>query len=299
MIGPRISSGLRRTARIAVARPRVALWTLLALTAALFAVGLAGLTAEHVGRWTRTSGGGASMVVYLGEDVDDARAQALTAELAKMPGVDKAELVVANDSAARLQAALGPDSALLEGVEIASLPSSVEVTLAPGMRDVILMSPTMTALRGTQGVDDVVIEDAGTEKVAGTLRVVRLVAWTGAALLAGLALLVVLATIRVRLVRDDREEAVHRLLGAGPAFTIVPTALAGALQGALAAVLAAVALYLGMSLYGDDIVRALTGALGNVQLALPAASMIALFVAAGAGLGLVGGGLAGASRALR
>jgi cell division protein FtsX len=299
VIGPRISAALRRTGRIAAARPRVALWTLLALTAALFAVGLAGLTAAHVGRWTRTSGGGASMVVYLGEDVDDARAQTLTAELARMPGVDKAELVVANDSAARLQEALGPDSALLEGVEIASLPSSVEVTLAPGMRDVILMSPTLTALRGTQGVDDVVIEDAGTEKVAGTLRVVRLVAWTGAALLAALALLVVLATIRVRLVRDDREAAVLRLLGAGPAFTIVPTALAGALQGALAAVLAAVALYLGMTVYGDDIARALAGALGTVQLAAPAASMIALFVAAGAGLGLVGGGLAGASRAVR
>jgi cell division protein FtsX len=299
VIGPRIASALRRTARIATARPRVALWTLLALTAALFAVGLAGLTAEHVGRWTRATGGGASMVVYLGEAVDEARAQLLTAELAKLPGVDKAELVAGTESAARLQEALGPDSALLEGVEVASLPASVEVTLAPGMRDVILMSPTMAALRGAQGVDDVVVEDAGSEKVLGTLRTVRLVAWTGAALLAGLALLVVLATIRVRLVRDEREQAVLHLLGAGPAFTIVPMALAGALQGAVAALLAALALYLGLSIYGDAIAHALAGALGSVQLVVPAASVIALFVAVGAGLGLVGGGLAGASRAAR
>ena len=83
------------------------------------------------------------------------------------------------------------------------------------------------------------------------------------------------------------------------AFTIVPTALAGALQGVLAALLAALALYLGISLYGDDITRVLAGALGNVQLAVPAMSMIALFVAIGAGLGFVGGGLAGASRAFR
>ena len=40
-----------------------------------------------------------------------------------------------------------------------------------------------------------------------------------------------------------------------PAFTIVPTALAGALQGMLAALLAALALYLGISMYGDDITR--------------------------------------------
>jgi len=299
VLGPRVASALRRTARIAVERPRAALWTLLALTAALFAVGVAGLTALHVETWTRAPRLGASMVVYLGDGVDEANAQALAAELAKLPGVERAELITATDSAARLQQALGADSQLLEGVELASLPASVEVTLAPGMRDVIAMSPTVRGLRGTPGVDDVIVEDAGADKVAGTLKTVRLVAWTGAALLAGLTLIVVLAFIRVRLDRAEQELTVMHLLGASPSFVIVPTALAGALQGAAAALLAAAALAAGISLYGDGIAQALHGALGSVQIALPATSMLALFVALGAGLGLVGGGLAGASRAAR
>jgi cell division protein FtsX len=299
MILPRIGSALRRTGRIAVERPRATIWTLLAVTAALFAVGVAGLAADHVDRWTRATHGGASMVVYLGEGVDEAHASALATELGKLPGVDHAELVAPTDSAARLQQALGADSALLDGVELASLPASVEVTLAPGMRDVIAMSPTVRALRGAQGVDDIVVEDAGSERVAGTLGTVRLVAWSVAAFLAGLALLVALSAIRVCFERGEREIAVAQMLGASPFFLVVPTALAGALHGAFAALLAAAALYVGIEMYGDAIVSALHGALGAVELVPPAGMMCVMFVALGAAVGFVGGGLAGASRAPR
>jgi cell division protein FtsX len=299
MILPRIGSALRRTGRIAIERPRATIWTMLAVTAALFAVGGAGLAADHVDRWTRAKRGGASMVVYLGEGVDEARAAELATELRKLPGVDHAELVAATDSAARPQQALGADAALLDGVELASLPASVEVTLAPGMRDVIAMSPTVRALRGAQGVDDIVVEDAGSERVAGTLGTVRLVAWSVAAFLAGLALLVALSAIRVCFERGEREIAVAHLLGASPFFLVVPTALAGALHGALAALLAAGGLYAGIAVYGDAIVTALQGAFGAIELVPPEAVMCTMFVALGAAVGFVGGGLAGASRAAR
>src|SRR5690606_19609788 len=143
---PRIASAAWRTARIACERPRVTLWTLFATAAALFAIGVAGVAAEHLDRWTRATTGGASMVVYLGDGVEEARAAALATELAKLAGVERAGLAPAAESAARLEQALGADTALLEGVELSSLPASVEVTLAPGVRDVIAMSPTVRAL---------------------------------------------------------------------------------------------------------------------------------------------------------
>ena len=296
MIVPRIGSACRRTARIACERPRVMAWTLLALTAAMFAVAVAALTADHIERWTHATHathGSASMVVYLGEGVDDVRAAALAAELAKLPGIEHAELVPAAKSAARLQQALGADSALLEGVEAASLPASVEVRLAPGMRDVIAMSPTLRALKGSPAVDDIIVEDGGSERVAGTLGKLRSIAWIGAALFAGLALLIALAAIRVRFERGERELAVAQLLGASPTFLFVPTAFAGALQGALAALLALGALFGVLMIYGDAITASLHGVLGTVEIALPAASACAVFVALGAGLGIIGGGLAG------
>ncbi len=299
MIVPRIASALRRTARIACERPRLGVWTLLALTAAMVAVGVAALAADHVDRWTRDRHGTASMVVYLGEGVDEARANALAVELAKLPGIERAELVPAVQSAARLQQALGADSALLEGVELSSLPASVEVTLAPGMRDVIAMSPTLRALKGSPAVDDIIVEDGGSERLASTLGTLRNVAWLGAALFAALALLVALATIRMRFERDERELAVAHLLGASPTFLFVPTAFAGAVHGAIAALLALVALALGVHVYGDTIAAGLASALGTVEVALPDPVTCLMFVTVGATLGLVGGGLAGAAGSTR
>src|SRR5206468_3306239 len=162
---------LRRAARAALAQPRAASWTLLALTCALAAAGIAVLAANNIESWTSTPRGGASMVVYLGERVDEARARGLAGELGKLPGVER-------------------------------------------------------AVRGTPGVDDVVVDDGGSDRLAGTLSVVRVVAWTGAALLGGLALVIVLAAVRSRLDRGARERRVLQLLGASPGFTIVPTALA-------------------------------------------------------------------------
>jgi cell division protein FtsX len=296
---PRIGSAFRRTARIAIERPRATIWVLLALTASLFAVGLAALTAQNVERWTSVPRGGASMVVYLGEGVDDARAQSLASDLGKLAGVEHVEIISPTESGRRLQQALGADAALLDGVDLASLPGSVEVTLAPGVRDVIAMSPTVRALRGAPGVDDVVVEDNGADRSMHTISAVRTAARIGALLFALIALVISLSAIRVRLERRDQEMRVAHLLGAGPAFIMVPTAIAGAIHGAVAAALAALALWAGVELYGEAIARSLYTAFGSIELVFPSAPMIAMFIALGAALGLLGGGLAGAARATR
>ncbi len=295
----RLRSATRRTLGSAFSRPRATLWTLLALTCALVAVGISALAADHLDGWAEAHPvRGASMVVYLGEGVDDAHAKTLVGELAKMPGVDRAELVPAEETGKRLQRALGGDAALLDGVDPASLPESVEVTLAPGVRDVVAMSSTVRALRGTAGVEDVVIEDASDDRTAGALGTVRAIAWIAAALFGGLALIVALAAVRLRLDRTRREREVAYLLGASPGHFALPNALAGALLGAIAAGLAAGLVYVGIEVYGDDLGAALSS-FGAIQIAFPPLAELALFVAIGAGLGLVGGGLAGATRAPR
>ncbi len=292
---PRIASALRRTARIATERPRAGLWTLLALTAALFVAGAAAMAAVGIDRWADARpGASATMVVYLGEGTTEARAQELVIELRAMNGVERADLITTEESARRLLQALGSDASLLEGVDPAALPPSVEATLAPGVRDVVVMSPTVRALKGATGVADVVVEDEAEDRIGGALGTIRAVAWGGAALFAGLALVMVLAAIRVRLDRDNNELAVAELLGAGPGFLAIPTALAGALSGAVAALVAGVLLVIGLRMYGDTVAEWL-----SIAPMAPAFVELALFVGAGAMLGLVAGGLAGVSRVAR
>jgi cell division protein FtsX len=297
-------SALRRTAGLATRRPRAALWTLLALSCALFAIASAAIAAAVIERWADAHpGSGGAMVVYLGEGVEEARARSLVVELRGLRGVERAELVSAAASASRLTRALGSDPALLEGVDVASLPASVEIELAPGVRDVVAMSPTVRALRDAPGVAEVVvdprdsgslIEDEGDARLGEDVHTARGLAWTCAGVLAGLALVIVLAAIRVGLERSPREAAVLRLLGAPPGFAAIPSALAGALQGAAAAVVAAVALgvVLGVVLHGPG------AELGALALASP--PVVALGVAGLVGLGglvgFIGGGLAGVAR---
>jgi cell division protein FtsX len=202
-------------------------------------------------------------------------------------------VVAPAETARRLQQALGPDSALLDGVDVASLPPSLEVALAPGTRDVLEMSPTMHALRAAPGVSDIAIEDGGTDHTTGALVAVRSGAWIAAALFGVLALVSVLAALRIRLERGRRERKTLQLLGASPAFTIVPTALAGAWHGAAAAAAAVLALAALVAGYGD----AIACAFGAGDVLGPAPAELALFVVVGGLLGLVGGGLAGAARA--
>jgi cell division protein FtsX len=298
----RLAAALRRTARIAVERPRTLIWSTLALTCALLAVGIAGLGAISVDQWNdQRPTASAGLVLYLGEGVTETRAQTLIGELRGLRGVERVELVPAAEAAKRLVASLGSGSSLLEGVDIQALPASVEITLAPGVRDVVAMSPIVRELRGTPGVADVVVEDAPAQAAttSSALGTVRSIAWVVAALFAGLALLTALGSIRVRLDRSGklsdgrrREIEVIDLLGGGPGFLGIPIALAGALQGMFAALLAAALLLLGLHLYGDSIASSLAGALGPVELAAPTFAMLALFIGGGTVLGLVGGGLA-------
>jgi cell division protein FtsX len=300
----RALSALGRTARLATRRPRVALWTLLALSSAMFVAGIAALTALAIDRFAAAHPGeSGNMVVYLGDGVDESRANALVMELRGLRGVEHAELVSAAESANRLRRALGSDPALLDGVDVASLPASVEVRLAPGVRDVVAMSPTLRALRGAPGVDDIVVDatgdvpralasrdDASDEgRIAELLPAVGTVAWAGAGLFAGLALLIVLAAVRLGLDRSSQEAAVLRLLGAPPRFIAIPSALAGALQGVVAAMIAALAL--GLVLHAHGLL------LGMIALASPPAVAFAGLVAVGGLVGFVGGGLAGVARA--
>jgi cell division protein FtsX len=289
----RARSALGRSVVLAVRHPALAVWTQLALTCALLLVGAAGLAAGAIDHWADAHPGrGGRMVVYLGDGVSPARAAQLTADLRRLQGVERAELIAADESARRLTRALGGDAALLDGVDVASLPASVEVTLAPGVRDVLAISPTLRALRNAPGVADVVVPAADPASPAGAddpladvLHVARGLAWLAAAVLTGLALVIVLAAVRLRLERSPREAAVLHLLGASPAFTAVPSALAGAWQGGLAGGLAALAL--------AALVRAADPVAAIVD---PSPLAFAALIALGAGVGLVGGGLAGLAR---
>jgi cell division transport system permease protein len=289
---------LRRAGRLCARRPRLALWAIGAVTAALTALAIARVAEANVDRWTSSWHGGAAMVVYLTPGATEARGQELAGALRTVDGVERVEYVAPEEAGARLRAALGGHDDLLAGVAPGALPASLEVTLAPGVRDVAAASPMIEALRAADGVDDVELTGDWVDRVGAVLSSLRAAAWALLFVLGAAAVWVVAATLRLRMegVGLGDEHRVARLLGAAPRFTRMPALVAGAMQGAIGAVLAlgvAWGLWRG---FADRVVGGLAhvmgagGGFGSVSFLAVGQAMV--IVAVGAGLGLVGGALA-------
>ena len=297
---PRLAHAARRIARAALFRPGRLPWAIGAIAASLLAFAVVQLAARNVDAWTATWSGEASMVVYLDDGVGEDRARALAAELGGVGGVRAVEYVPAAEASRRLRVALGRDAALMEGVDDAALPASLEIVLDPGVRDVAAASPIVDRLRGTPGVESVELVGDWVEQVGTVLAALRAAAWALLGLLGGLSIWVVAATARLRLAdRGLVEEArVAELLGAPAGFARWPHVVAGALHGAIGGVLAVAGLALVHRAVADDVTGALAGVMGDVEVAFLPGAELALLVLLGAALGLVGSALATGRRAL-
>lgn len=287
---------LRRTAHIALDQPRLAMWTFVATTCAFAIAGAALLSSEGAARLVlHDPTGSSSMVIYLGEGIGETAGQQLATQLAAMPGVVDATLVPVSESASRLAQALSADPALLEGVDLTSLPASIEVGLSRGAREVIAISPTMQALRDTPGVVDVVVEAddrSGSEDVPQRIGGL---AERAAIVIAALALVMAMGVMRVWLERDRDAYRVFHLLGASPGFAWGPSVLAGALLSGAAATSATILLAIAIASYGHQI-AAVLAPLGAIHIAFPSGTAVLSCIAVAVTAGAMAGWLAGDSR---
>jgi cell division protein FtsX len=288
----RLRSAIRRAVLIAARRPRLAAWAIAAVAAAAVAFGAAQLVARNLDRWASGWRGGATMVVYLAPMVSADRARAIATELDALDGVVAAELVTADDANRRLREALGSAGELLDGVDPAALPASIELVLEPGARDVVAASPLIGALRGSDAVDDVELVGEWVDRVGSLLGALRAAAWSIVIVFGLLAIVVVTATTRLRVATRRDEARVARLLGAGPAYTTWPTILAGAIQGAVGAALALPILWLMYRELGPAAAASLSRTVGPGDTTFLSVPGMALIVGAGLAIGALGGVLA-------
>lgn len=289
-----LASILTRAGRTLARRPAASVWAALAVAAALVGVATIDIAARHVGAWSHDLRAQASMVVYLDERATPEHADALAAALRDVDGVEAALVVSTDDAADRLRAALGAHDELLAGVDPATLPLSVEVTLAPGVADVIGQSPLVAELRAAGAVEDVEVTRDYTAPLGDALSRLASLAWALFAIIGLAAALIVAATVRLRVGEASGERAALAWLGAGAWFVRGPALVAGAVLGAAGAVIALAGAAALVHLFRVDVAPAL----GSAEVATWPLARALLLVGAGALLGVVGGAL-GAERVAR
>jgi cell division transport system permease protein len=287
---------LRRGALAVRRRPGATAWAAIAVGAALFALGGALIVERNVVELSRSWPGGVDMVVYLDDALDRARADELSAALARLPVVERVDYVAPTAALEHMRGALGDEGALLDGVEPGLLPASLEVALAPGVEDVAATHPVIARLRATPGVEDVEFVGDWVERadaMAGGLR--RGGAFV-VAVAAILATILAASAIRLAVAGRARLARVLELLGATAGFQRGPAIVHGVLTGALGALVACGALALAHQQIAGPIAQALGAALGHGELDFLPSGQLVVLALVGVGLGALGGALAGRPR---
>ena len=250
---------------------------------ALLVVGAAMLLGLNLARVASAVEAQVEVVAFLQEGLDREGAARVRGELAALPGVASVAFVTRDEALRRLQDHLGDAAAFDDLVKTNPLPDSLELQLT----DPVLAPTVAQAVSRLSGVSEVTYGGQVVDRVVALSRSVRLVAGLLTAFLAGVALIVVVNTIRLTVIARRQEIEIMHLVGATRWFIRWPFLIEGLLQGAAAAGAAIVVLVLvyalGMARLGASLPFL---PLVGVQEALePLAAAVLL---GGAGVGVLG-----------
>ncbi len=262
------------------------------IAVALLFVGLLRLAVENVGRVTAGWGRGAHLVVYLDDDATPARARQIADVLARMPDVERVQIVDGKEAFARLKKSLRERADLLDGVEEGALPTSLEVTLRGGVPSLARVHPAFEKLRKTPGVEDVELMGDWLDRVAALERLLRAAGLLLGVLVGVACLYIVASTIRLAVLARRDEIEILKLVGATDGFVKAPFLVEGTLQGTAGAALALALLYALYRASAPWVEHTLGAALASTTLAFLPLGDVALALALGGALGLVGSWLA-------
>lgn len=204
------------------------------------------------------------------------------ARIASLAGVSGTRYVSRAEARAELAAELGEDAALLDVLDENPLPASIRVSLAPGSVSAEGLAEFETKLGLMPGVTEVW---SGAESLARLDRVLRFAIALAAALLLVVSLaaaFIVFQTVAGSIAARSREIEIMELVGATPAQVRAPFLLEGAIQGLLGGAVAFLLVFLLVRLASLTFPGPL----------LPVGPLALALLGLGAGLGLLGAGLA-------
>lgn len=232
-VGFCFSEALRALAR----RPLSSLLTVGTVALSLFLAG----TIWGVSQGLRTSvdrwGTGAVVAVYLQPGTSAEDRGRIQGALERIPGARKVRFVSREHALARLRKGLGPDAALLEGVEPKWLPESFLVTLKGSRSSLVAAQDRLVELgRAMDAIQEVRTVREWHRKVESLAGLLSRIA--GGLVLVTFVICgyVVASTVRLGQVSRSQETAVLHDLGAPGWFVTVPAMVEGGLTALLGAI---------------------------------------------------------------
>ncbi len=268
--------------------PIVAAITVATQAVVFLLLGAAWVVAHNLGRTAERLEAGLELSVFLRDGADAAQVAEVRARLVGSGHVAEVREVSPEEALARFRARLGGDAALLEALGDNPLPASLEVALTPEGRTPEGVRALAASVRGLAAVEEVQFGEAWLDRLFEALGVMRLIGWALGGLLVFATLLIVSNTIRLSVYARQEEIHILELVGATELFVKAPFYLEGALLGLLGAGLG-LGLVAGLFHWLAAGVRLPLGpGAGSLPVELPPLEALAVFVAGGALVGVLG-----------
>lgn len=204
------------------------------IVVALLVVGAAIVLGLNLSHLAETLESEVAVVAFLRDGLSSAEINRVERTVAALPGVVSARFVSRSEALLRLRQRLG-NAAAFDDLEAANpLPDSFEIRVADPLRSKVLAA----AVAEVPGVGETTYGAQVTDRLLALTRGVRVLAAVLTVFLTGVALIVVVNTIRLTVIARRREIEIMQLVGATRWFIQWPLLLEGMLEGTSAAAMA-------------------------------------------------------------
>lgn len=184
------------------------------------------------------------VIAYLKRKTPVNEIETLLDQTRQMVGVESVRYVSPQDAMAFMEAKLGSQKNLLEGIQPTILPPSLDVQLKKEYRNAVRIDEVVSQLKQIPQFEEIQYGQEWVERFSSLVHILRLTQWVLGGLLLVAMLFIISNTLQLNIAsRRDEIEIMH-WVGASPSFIQVPFYMEGVIQGLLGAGFALLFLFL-------------------------------------------------------
>lgn len=243
---------IREAATASSRAPLLSALGVVTIAFSLFAFGLFGLVAINIRKALEKVEERVEIRAFVTDSTDIESVAAAMKDIGNFPEVARVDYVSQDQALERARKEMGEFADVFEaGV----LPASIEVHLRPGTRDPATVKSVANRIRTYQFIDDV---RYGEEWVQKLYRLRNIATVAGIALgvaFAGVAIIIIGATIRMTVLARAREISIMRLVGATDMFIRLPFLIDGLVKGVLGGLLALIFIWVANRVVNEYVIE--------------------------------------------
>ena len=183
------------------------------------------------------------VIAYLKRKTPASEVETLSNNIRQMGGVESVKYISSSDAMAFMEARLGGQKNLLEGIQPTVLPPSLEVQLRKEYRNAIKIGEVVSQLKQFSQIEEIQYSQEWVEMFSSLVHILRITQWfLGGLLLVAMAF-IISNTLQLTISSRQEEIEIMQLVGASPSFVRIPFYVEGMIQGFLGAGLALLILF--------------------------------------------------------